>query len=74
MRFAILHAEGLVSLLQSAGGEVLERVDVVAEVEPALLAGGQRQRGHEVLARDLAEGRVASHGVHQQLAVQGEAY
>ena len=58
-----------------AHGEEAERVDVVAEVEAALLARAQREGGHEgaSVGVHVAEGRVARRRVHQQLPVQGEA-
>ena len=64
-----LHAERFVSFLKTAHGEELERVDVVAEVDPDLLSNVEAASGNKILADDLAEGRISGAGINQQLAV-----
>jgi len=67
-----LHAEGLVSFLETAHGEELEGVDIVAKVEPDLLSDVEAASRNKVLADDLAEGRISGAGINQQLAVLRE--
>lgn len=68
-----LHTERLVTLLQTAQSEELERVHVLAVGEFRPLAHAQGERGNEGLALHVGERRLATESVHQQFAVQGEA-
>jgi hypothetical protein len=69
-----LHTERLVTLLQAAECEELERVHVLAVGEFCPLTHAQGERGYEGLALHVGERRLATEGVHQQFAVQGEAF
>ena len=70
------------TFLQTAGGEKLERVHVVSEVDPDPLADVEGQRRHEArrfpaaarTGSHLGEGRVAGVRIHQQLAVERKAW
>ena len=68
-----LHTERLVALLQAAQGEELERVHVLAVGEFCPLAHAKGERRHEGLALHVGKRCLATEGVHQQFAVQGEA-
>ena len=65
-----LHTERLVSLLQAAHGEVLQRVHVVTKVQPTLLSNSQGAGRDEGVAIYLSECRISGRGINQQLAVQ----
>ena len=74
-RLGHVDGERLVALLQAAVGEVLERLDVLAEVEAHPLAGGERKARHELgLGANRLEGHLGAGRVHEQLAVEREAH
>lgn len=68
-----LHAERLVALLQSTGGEELERVYVLAERQFGLLTNSQGESWHEGVARHVGEGSFSTESVHQKFSVQRKA-
>ena len=68
-----LHAERLVTFLQTARGEVFQIVDILTEDEARTLAHSQSEGGHERIALDVCKGRFAADGIHQQFAVQRKA-
>ena len=69
-----LHTVGLVTLLQAAAREELERVDVLTKVDLSMLRRAHAEGGHVVrFDVDALEGDLLTHHVHHQLAVQREA-